>query len=440
MSTEIKVPDIGDFDRVEIIEVLVKEGDEIEAEAALIVLESDKAAMEVPSPQAGRLVALKVKMGDKVGQGDVIALLEPRESAGDEAPESESAPESEPARQEADNGDPPDQAADGPAPAEPTERSSESPKASKPTAAQPPAAAPPGLGDSQELPHASPSVRRFARELGVDLSGVTGSGPNQRIQREDVQALVKQAMQSPSTALPAMPAVDFSRFGPTERRELSRIRRLSAANLQRSWLSVPHVTQHDDADITALEQFRRDENQSAQTKLTLLPFLLKAVAVALRQYPDFGSSLDPDGHSLIVKKYCHLGFAADTDQGLVVPVIRDVDKKSITELAQEAATLAMAARERKLRPEQMQGGCFTISSLGGIGGSYFTPIVNAPEVAILGVSRARQQPHWDGVGFVPRLQLPLSLSYDHRVIDGAAAARFITRLAELLTDIRRLSL
>ncbi len=435
---QIKIPDIGDFDAVEVIEVLVAQGDSVSQEQALIVLESDKATMEVPSPAAGTLSSLTVKVGDKVSQGDVIGEIEAAEAeetagAADTA-EAADASKAEPASGTAEDKRAAEQAAPAPAKDQPAAAAAPPP---------PPPQAP--AKDGGALPHASPSVRRFARELGVDLGQVDGSGPKGRITRPDVQAFVKQRLSGASApaggaALPQMPAVDFSKFGETETQPLARIRKLSAANLHRNWLVVPHVTQFESADITELEDFRKRESSSGGVKLTLLPFVLKAVAIALKQFPEFNSSLAPDGQSLILKKYCHLGFAADTPQGLVVPVIRDVWNKSVSELAVEAGELAATARDGKLSPAQMQGGCFSISSLGGIGGSHFTPIVNAPEVAILGVSRARMEAVWDGSAFQPRLLLPLSLSYDHRVIDGAAAARFAVFVASLLSDVRRLCL
>lgn len=432
MSQDIKVPDIGDFDAVEIIEVLVSAGDTVEAEQALLVLESDKATMEVPSPLAGTLSEVKVKVGDKVAQGDVIAVLD---RADQQAQTSESASQhAAPAQSEDATATQKDSEQ---APAKPAPQADKAPAATP----APSSASTPG----EDIPHASPSVRLFARELGVDLRQVEGQGPKGRILREDVQQFVKSRLATPASGpagqgLPSMPHIDFSKFGETEVRELPRIRKLSASNLHRNWLVVPHVTQFESADITELEAFRKQESARGELKLTLLPFVIKAVCLALRRYPEFNSSLSPDGSALIIKKYCHVGFAADTPNGLVVPVIRDADRKSVSELAAEASELAAAARDGKLGPAQMQGGCFSISSLGGIGGSHFTPIVNAPEVAILGVSRARTEAVWDGQTFQPRLMLPLSLSYDHRVIDGAAAARFAVALSELLSDIRRLCL
>lgn len=428
---EVSIPDIGDFEAVPVIELLVADGDVVEAEQALLVLESDKSTMEVPAPAAGRIDGLRLKVGDKVSQGDAVCRIL---SAAGQAPKAPAAAA-------------PDAAAAKPAsPAPSTESPAPRPARSEQGPRMQPAAAP-GL-----LPHASPGVRRFARELGVDLALVQGSGPKQRILLEDVQRYVKGALSAApapaadtsasgigSGALPSPPSIDFSKFGEIEQKPLSRIRKLSAQNLHRNWLLVPHVTQTDEVDITELEAFRR-EASTAAVKLTLLPFLIKAVGAALQAYPEFNSSLAPDGESLILKRYCHIGFAADTEQGLVVPVVRDVWAKSVTEIARDCADLAAKARDGKLKADDMRGGCFSISSLGGIGGSHFTPIVNLPEVAILGVSRAQMKPVWNGEKFKPRLMCPLSLSYDHRVIDGAAAARFIVHLGGLLSDVRRLLL
>jgi pyruvate dehydrogenase E2 component (dihydrolipoamide acetyltransferase) len=429
-SLAVTVPDIGDFKGVPIIELLVKDGDTVEKDQALMVLESDKSTMEVPSPGAGTVRGLKVKVGDKVSKGDALLSLE---GAGG-APAS-AAPAN------AENESPKAPAADKPA------KSADARPASAPTAT----AAPESTAPAGTNAHAGPATRKFARELGVDLSKVTGSGPKNRVQIEDVQRFVKQQMTSPPASapgaapaggagIPPVPAQDFSLYGEIETTPLARIRKLSATFLHRSWLNVPHVTQQDEADITELEAFRKSASEDAGVKLTLLPFVMKAVAVAIRQYPEMGCSLSPDGGSLIMKKYCHIGFAADTPNGLLVPVVRDVWGKTLTQLAAETAELAKKARDGKLKPDEMKGGCFSISSLGGIGGSFFTPIVNAPEVGILGVSRGVMKPVWDGKAFQPRLMLPLSLSYDHRVIDGAYAARFIVALVKLLGDIRRLSL
>jgi pyruvate dehydrogenase E2 component (dihydrolipoamide acetyltransferase) len=426
----VKVPDIGDYKGVPVIEVLVKDGDSVEKDAALLVLESDKATLEVPSPAAGIVGGFKLKAGDKVSQGDRVCELSAAGAtpaiAYAAAPKTEESPVSSMPK-----------SADAPAKSAPVTD----------TAPIPPPALQPSSG---ELPYAGPATRQFARKLGVDLSKVKGSGSRGRIVVEDVQAYVKQSLATPATGvasvaaggsgIPTMPAVDFSKFGEIETRPLARIRKLSAAHLHRSWLNVPHVTQFDEADITEVEAFRKSASEDGGFKLTMLPFIMKAIAKAMEIYPEFNSSLSPDGDSLILKKYCHIGFAADTENGLVVPVVRDVDKKGVAQLARECADLAKKARDGKLKPDDMKGGCFSISSLGGIGGSHFTPIVNAPEVAILGASRAQIKPVWDGKAFQPRLMLPLSLSYDHRVIDGACAARFIVQLVKLLSDVRRLAL
>jgi pyruvate dehydrogenase E2 component (dihydrolipoamide acetyltransferase) len=431
----VRVPDIGDFTDVPVIEVLVSAGDSVEADQPLIVLESEKSTMEVPSPKAGTVESVSVKVDDKLKEGDAICELRVAGKAEAAPAPQAAAPEPAPAaKKEA-------------SPAPKSEDKADSQAEEEESAAQGPRMRP--EGDGQLIPHASPAVRRFARELGVDLAQVSGSGAKGRILREDVQQHVKSAMKAAPQAaaatagggggLPQQPEVDFSRFGPVEAVDLARIRRISAQNLHRNWLLVPHVTQTDSADITDLEAFRKAESMPEQ-KLTLLPFLIKAVAQCLRDFPDFNASLSADGQQLIRKQYCHIGFAADTPNGLLVPVIRDVWSKSVTELAAESGALAAKARDGKLKPDEMQGGCFSISSLGGIGGSHFSPIVNAPEVAILGVSKASMQPVWDGEAFQPRLMCPLSLSYDHRVIDGAAAARFIVQLKTLLEDLRRLLL
>jgi len=425
-SIEVTIPDIGDYNGVPVIEVLVKDGDTVTAEQALLVLETDKATMEIPSPGAGVVQGFKIKAGDKVSKGDAVCTLQ---GAG------------------------PVQA---PAAAAPADDRGQGPLLQKPAPVgadlvrDEPAATPQGSsGKPGELPYAGPGTRKFARELGVDLTKVKGSGLRGRIVVEDVQAFVKQTLAQPAAAaaspaggsgIPPIPAVDFSQFGKIETVPLARIRKLSAAHLHRAWVNIPHVTQTDDADITELEAFRKSASDESGIKLTLLPFVMKAVEKAMQAYPDFNASLSPAGASLIKKKYLHLGFAADTPNGLVVPVIRDVDKKGIVQLANECAELAKKARDGKLKPDEMKGGCFSISSLGGIGGGYFTPIVNAPEVAILGVSRGVMKPVWDGKAFQPRLMLPLSLSYDHRVIDGALGARFIVLLTKLLGDLRRLAL
>ncbi|MHB8665992.1 MAG: dihydrolipoyllysine-residue acetyltransferase [Burkholderiales bacterium] len=442
-TMEIKVPDIGDFKEVDVIEILVKPGDTVAKETSLITVESDKATMEIPSPAAGVVKELRVKLGDKVAEGSMILLLEA--SAG-EAPAQQPA---EPAAVSAPSAPPP-QAAAASAPA------------AEPVAAPIPKPAPVPLEPVAEVaafkPHASPSVRKFARELGVDLAKVRGSGSKGRITQEDVQSFVKGALTRAPAALaaaapaggmafnlPEWPQVDFAKFGPVELKPLSRIKRLSGANLHRNWISIPHVTQFDEADITELETFRKESSAASEKqgfKLTLLAFLIKACVTALRQYPEFNASLDRGGENLVLKRYFHIGVAVDTPDGLVVPVIRDADRKGVYDLARELAEVSKLARDKKLKPGDMQGGTFSISSLGGIGGTAFTPIINAPEVAILGVSRSAMRQVWvgakDGGGqFLPRLMLPLSLSYDHRVIDGAAAARFTSYLASVLSDIRR---
>ena len=428
MATEpIKVPDLGDVDKVDVVEVLVTGGDEVQVDSPLITLESDKASMDVPSPAAGRVTEIKVKAGDQVGEGDVILLLEMAAAAAapaDEAPR------------------------EAPAAAPPAPEAAPSEPAAAPPAAPRPAPDRGAVLDeaAQVKAYASPAVRRYARELGVDLTRVQGSGRKERILREDVQAWVKKTLSAPSAAaavLPEMPVIDFSRFGEIERVPLTRIQKLSGPNLQRSWLNVPHVTQHDEADITDLEAFRQQHKAAAKAEgynLTPLAFILKAVVAALRRFPKVNSSLDPDGEHLVLKRYYHLGVAVDTEDGLMVPVVRDVDRKGIAELARELAELSRQTRDGKLKPDQLRGASFTVSSLGGIGGTAFTPIVNAPEVAILGVSRAATRPLWLDGEFVPRLVLPLALSYDHRVIDGALAVRFTTYLCQVLSDLRRLLL
>jgi len=429
-SVTVKVPDIGDFKDVEVIEVLVKPGDAVAKEQSLITLESDKATMEIPSPEAGVVRELKVKLGDKVSEGAAILVLAAREdTAPAAAPGREARPAAEPAPLAVAAASPPEAPVGRPVPREPRD-------------------------ETVSKAHASPSVRKFARELGVDLGRVTGSGPKGRIVHADIQAFVKGALVAvPAAArapaaqggalpfeLPAWPDVDFAKFGPVESKALSRIQRLSGPNLHRNWISIPHVTQFDEADITDLEAFRKSnaaDTEKRGFKLTMLAFLIKACVTALREYPQFNASLDRSGASLIVKKYYHIGVAVDTPEGLVVPVIRDSDRKGVFDLAKELADISALARDKKLKPGDMQGGTFSISSLGGIGGTAFTPIINAPEVAILGVSRAVMRPIWNGKEFAPRLMLPLSLSYDHRVIDGASAARFTAYLSSVLSDIRR---
>lgn len=456
---ELKVPDIGDFDEVEVIELLVSAGQQIKPEQSLLTVESDKASMEIPSSAAGRVVELKVGLGDKVAQGSVIALVETADAIADQPSAAANAvPPTVPVIAPGSTAPPDARAPSAPA-AEPSPPALAHASSPGPESAVrvPPTQADPGKDASPaDLPHASPSVRKFARELGVELTRLVGSGPKQRITADDVRAYVKSLMGGAASkpagkaagdadgtglGLLPWPKVDFAKFGPVETRALSRIRKLSAANLHRNWVMIPHVTNHDEADVTALEAFRTQINAEqavAGVKFTMLAFVIKACVHALQKMPDFNASLE--GDSLVYKQYWHIGFAADTPNGLVVPVIRDADRKTVSQIAQETATLALAAREGKLAPAQMQGGTFTISSLGGIGGTGFTPIINAPEVAILGLSRAAMRPVWNGTSFEARLLLPLSLSYDHRVIDGAAAARFNAHLARLLLDFRRVLL
>ena len=426
---DIHVPDIGSSGKAKIIEVLVKVGDTVEADQSLITLESDKASMEIPSPAAGVVESIAVKLDDEVGTGDFILKLKVQGAAAPAAP-AQAAAAPAPAKAEA--------AAAAPAPAAKTE------------AAPAPAAAPAPKGGKV---HAGPAVRQLAREFGVELSAVSPSGPHGRVIKEDVQAYVKTMMQKAKEApaagatggagIPPIPVVDFSRFGEVEEVAMTRLMQIGASSLHRSWLNIPHVTQFDQADITELEAFRVAQKavaEKAGVKLTVLPLLLKSCAHLLKEMPDFNSSLAPSGKAIIRKKYVNIGFAVDTPDGLLVPVIKNVDQKSLLQLAAEAAALAAKARDKKLTADDMQGACFTISSLGHIGGTGFTPIVNAPEVAILGVSKATIQPVWDGKAFQPKLMLPLSLSYDHRVINGAAAARFTQRLSQLLGDIRTILL
>ncbi|WP_244807885.1 dihydrolipoyllysine-residue acetyltransferase [Caballeronia zhejiangensis] len=435
-SVEVKVPDIGDFKDIPVIEIAVKVGDKVEKEQSLVTLESDKATMDVPSPASGTVKELKVKIGDTVSEGTLILVLEGG-AGGAAAP------------------------APTPAPAAPKEVPSDAPAKPAPAPKEAPSAlaqAPviPAGDGSRTSSHASPSVRKFARELGVDVSRVRGTGPKNRITQQDITAFVKGVMSgqgaAPAAAAPAgggggelgllpWPKIDFTKFGPVEPKPLSRIKKISGANLHRNWVMIPHVTNNDEADITELEELRvklNKEHEKAGVKFTMLAFVIKAVVSALKKFPDFNASLD--GDNLVFKQYYHIGFAADTPNGLVVPVIRDADKKGLVDIAKEMAELSKLARDGKLKPDQMQGGCFSISSLGGIGGTHFTPIINAPEVAILGLSRGYQKPVWDGKQFVPRLTLPMSLSYDHRVIDGAAAARFNAYLSAILGDFRRVIL
>ncbi len=431
-SMEIPLPDIGDFKDVEVIEILVAVGDQVEVEDSIITLESDKATMEIPSPAAGRVQAVTVAAGDKINQGDLLIVLDTvaaQTVADATQAAAEPAAVAEPARA-------------------PERAIGEKEAKRRPVIAKP-SDAPRGKA------HASPAVRRFARELGVDLYQVPGSGHKGRITKEDVQNYVKGALAEGSAAataapgsagplaLPTAPEIDFSRFGEIEEKALGRIKKISGAHLHRSWLGVPHVSQFDEADISELEAFRKSQKDSAakqDVRLTFMPFLMKALAAVMREYPQFNASLSADGERLIYKKYLHIGVAVDTPNGLMVPVVRDVDKKGVFELARDLMEMSGKARDGKLAPGDMQGGCISISSLGGIGGTQFTPIVNAPEVAILGISRAEMKPKWNGSDFEPRLMMPFSLSYDHRVIDGAEGVRFTTRLAGLLADIRTLLL
>jgi pyruvate dehydrogenase E2 component (dihydrolipoamide acetyltransferase) len=439
---EAKVPDIGNYTNVPVIEVLVKAGDTVAKDQGLVTLESDKATMEVPAPFAGTVKEVKVKVGDEVSEGNVVALIEAGEAAA--AAKTAEAPKATPAQ--------PAAATAAPAPPKPATSASAAAVAPAPATPGEQRSPPVAFGADtvmpDKVPYASPAIRLFARELGVDLAQVGGSGRSGRITKEDVQGFVKRALAAPRGAqgggaglnLLPWPQVDFAKFGEVETRPLSKIKKISGANLARNWVMIPHVTQHDDADVTELEALRvqlNKENEKAGIKFTMLGFIIKAVVAALKKYPDFNASLDASGENLIVKKYFHIGFAADTPNGLVVPVLRDADKKGILAITQESGALAAKAREGKLGPADMSGGCFSISSLGGIGGTAFTPIVNAPEVAILGVSKSAIKPVWDGKAFQPRLLLPLSLSYDHLVIDGAAAARFTAYLAQLLADMRR---
>jgi pyruvate dehydrogenase E2 component (dihydrolipoamide acetyltransferase) len=446
---DIQVPDIGDFDEVGVIEVLVKPGDTVKAEQSLITVESDKASMEIPSSHAGVVKELRVQVGDKVKQGSVVLVLD---AAGAPAQESEQKMAPAPAEQA-----PAAIKTEAPAVVAAPAAATPAPVVAAAAVAEP--AHQPGT-PTGGLPHASPSVRKFARELGVPLAEVQGSGPKGRISHEDVQAFTQRVMtgsvqtKAQAAKAPAggggtgvgldllpWPKVDFSKFGPVERKELGRIKKISGANLTRNAVVIPAVTNHDDADITDLEAFRvqlNKENEKSGIKVTMLAFLIKACVAALKKFPDFNSSLD--GDSLVYKQYFHIGFAADTPNGLVVPVLKDADKKGIFQISQEMSELAKKARDGKLGPADMSGACFTISSLGGIGGRYFTPIINAPEVAILGVCKSQMEPVWDGKQFVPRLMLPLSLTWDHRVIDGAAAARFNVYLGQILADYRRILL
>ncbi|MDE2429128.1 MAG: dihydrolipoyllysine-residue acetyltransferase [Burkholderiales bacterium] len=442
-NVEVKVPDIGDFKEVEVIELMVKVGDTIKVDQSLITVESDKASMEIPSSHAGVIKEIKVKVGDKVAEGSLLVIVE---ASGDAtAPAAASAPAPEPV-----------QPAVAAAPVAAVAAASAPPAVVAAPAPVSVAAAPVATAAAGKA-HASPSIRKFARELGVDLSRVAGSGPKGRITQEDVQNFVKGIMAG-STAVAAVaapvaqngsgaglnllawPSLDFSKFGSTTTQPLSRIKKLSGPNLHRNWVMIPHVTQFDEADITGLEDFRKSSNEAmakSGVKLTMLAFVIKASVSALKKFPAFNSSLDATGENLILKQYYNIGFAADTPNGLVVPVVKNADQKTLSQIAQEMGDLSAQAREGKLKPADMQGATFTISSLGGIGGTAFTPIINAPEVAILGLSKSSIKPVWDGKQFAPRLMLPLSLSYDHRVIDGAMAAKFTAYLADVLADLRK---
>ena len=443
--TDISVPHIGDFDTVEIIEIAVQPGDKVNPEDTLITLESEKATMDIPSPAAGTVREILVNVGDAVAQGTLILKLEQDGARGKVSPDNDNQGMLADAEKggtttagtEAGTEKAAETAAESPEDTSPASRLGPKPAPRTPTGAQ-------TIGSSaSSRAHASPGVRKFARELGVDLGLVKGSGKRGRIIKQDVIAFTKSVMTGKRvfdrSAVPEIPPVDFSRFGPVETRSLARLKRLGGQNLHRNWVNVPHVTQHDETDITELEAFRLSKKSEAErrgVKLTLLSFLIKAVIVALKKYPEFNSSLNPDGKELVYKQYFHIGCAVNTDQGLLVPVVKDADQKGMFDLAAELAELAQKARTRKLRPADMEGGCFTISSLGHVGGTGFTPIINSPEVAILGVSRAATKPVYLDGKLVPRLVLPYSLSYDHRVIDGVAAAQFTRTLGEILTDIR----
>lgn len=436
---DVLVPDIGEFDAVEVIEVLVKSGDAVSVEDPLLTMESDKASMDVPSPFSGTVKTVKLKAGDKVSQNDLILTLVVKEletAVTETSAETENSEATAPETKD-------------------IVSTRESESTSSGAVSKEPARRPPPIVMSVNQKsflraHASPSIRKFARELGVDLSQVHGSGRKERITKEDVQEFVKQALggtasgtAAAGSGIPAMPEIDFSKFGPVEIKPLSRIQKKAAVNLHRGWLNLPIVTHHDEADITELEYFRKslkDESAKQGVKVTPLVFLLKACAVAIRKHPNFNSSLTVDKENLVLKKYLHIGVAVDTPDGLVVPVIRDVEQKGLLELAKELGEVSEKARAKKLKTNDIQGGCFSISSLGGIGGTAFTPLVNAPEVAILGVTRSRMMPVWNGKEFLPRLMLPMDLTYDHRVIDGAQAARFMVDLCEILSDMRRMSL
>ena len=442
---EIRVPDIGTDEKVDVVEVLVSTGDQVAADDGLITLESDKATMDVPAPFAGAVREVKVKAGDRVGEGDLILMLE--------AAAAEAVPEPVPSPVEADAAPPSEGAEPPPSPENPPPAPAPSPESAPVPAPASPTAAAPAVQTAQVIEvdftkaYASPAVRRFARLLGVDLNRVAGTGRKNRILKEDVEAYVRKTLAAPEArggrGLPELPVIDFTRFGEVERVPLTRVQQISGPNLQRSWLHAPHVTQHDEADVTDLEAFRQEHKARAKAEgfnLTPLAFVMKAVVAALAEFPRLNASLDPDGEHVIHKKYFHLGVAVDTPEGLMVPVVRNVDQKGVFELARELAEVSQRTRKRKLKPDDLRGASFTITSLGGIGGTFFTPIINVPEVAILGVSRSTWKPVWTDGEFVPRLVLPLSLSYDHRVVDGAMAVRFTTHLSALLSDIRTLVL
>ena len=468
--TEVRVPDIGDFSDVPVIEVLVEVGDRIRPEDPLVTLESDKATMDVPAPAAGVVHELAVAVGDNVSEGSVLLRMEAEGGdappvGGDPAPTSPGATQAtgaafagagetpEPGiaadRATVGQGPAPEAPDSAPAAVRPAGRGASAPDPRAPRGRPSPTASLATEPPPRPLSHATPAMRRYARELGVDIDKVKGTGRKGRILREDINGFVKRALAAPpgatpgGTGIPPIPAVDFSKFGEVETRPLSRIKRISGPHLHRSWVNVPHVTNHDEADVTDLEAFRRSikaEAAAGGVRITLLAFVTKAVAATLGEFPTFNASLGPEGDTLVIKKYVHVGIAVDTPNGLMVPVLRDADRKGVYDLAREMAELGERARDGALKSGELQGGTFTISSLGGIGGTAFTPIINAPEVAILGLSRTRMTPVWDGTAFQPRLMLPLDLSWDHRVVDGAEAARFLAHLARLLADVRRLLL